>query len=695
MKSKILNVILIIVFTISGPFLKVCHTEPGKADSLRNQINKVQDGREKADILLSLGTYYYSRSDFDSCLYYSSKANELSVKLNYYEVTADSWYRMITCNIYLKSFDQAEILAEKYIDIATIQSDSLRLEKGYFIYGFLLKETGMNEMGISYSRRSTLYSGQGSDPRVVIENLRNLGILFKNISEYDSAAVYLLKALGNSEIVQDDSRTAQILNNIGDVYSLAEYYETARSYYEKALELNRRAPGKESGIALNYNNLGRLESSLQHYDKAKEYYDKSLELFTTLKDSSGIYDIYNNYGDLYYRQEKFSLAADYFRKALDGYIKSNYLLGMVTGYGNMTAVYLMEGNSKQGMAMHDSCLRLTYIIGNRDLRMDAYWNVASLFSKIGNYEQSHEFLMKFIALKDSIYDLKRTKFTYDLIVKYEKEKDAARILTLEKENLKKTIQRNFILYSSVGLILIALFGFLYLKQRAVKDKIIAAQKIRQLEEEKKLMVAKMIVEGQEEERKRIATELHDGLGVLLSATKMQFTSIMDTSPENRPVIEKAIKLLEQASGDVRKISHNMMPGLLTKLGFFEAVEDLFDNLNDAGNLEAVLEISGSQERMPENREIMLYRIVQEMVNNTLKHAQASKIKLRIDVLTDQIVMVFADNGKGFDAEKILRSETSSLGLKSIKSRVNFLSGEVDIESRPGEGVKYTIQLPVS
>jgi two-component system NarL family sensor kinase len=329
-----------------------------------------------------------------------------------------------------------------------------------------------------------------------------------------------------------------------------------------------------------------------------------------------------------------------------------------------------------------------------DLRMDAYWNFSEILYETGNYQKSHEYLLNFLAIKDSIYDLKKSQFIYDLTLKYEKEKDQARILTLEKENLKKTIQRNSILYSGLGLILLAIFIILFFRQRAVKDKIIARQKIKQLEEEKKLMVAKMMIEGQEEERKRIARELHDGLGVLLSATKMQFTAIKDVSPENRPMVDKAIQLLEQASGDVRKISHNMMPGLLTKLGFFEAVEDLFDNLNDTGNLKAILKINGSQERLPENREIMLYRIVQEMINNTLKYAEAHKIKLIINVMTDHLTMVFADDGKGFDVEKVLKSDTDSIGLKSIQSRVNFLNGEVTLESRPGEGVKYSFRVPL-
>ena len=198
--------------------------------------------------------------------------------------------------------------------------------------------------------------------------------------------------------------------------------------------------------------------------------------------------------------------------------------------------------------------------------------------------------------------------------------------------------------------------------------------------------------AQEEERKRIAQDLHDGLGVLLSAAKMQFTSIKDTRPENKPLIEKATKLLEQATGDVRKISHNMMPGLLTKLGLYEAVEDLLEDVSDTEGIDARAEITGSRDRLPENKEIMLYRIIQEMVNNTLKHAGANNISLQLQVLPDHIDIKYSDDGKGFDVKEKLASE--SIGLKGIQSRVNFLNGTVNIESKPGERTKYLIQVPI-
>ena len=284
--------------------------------------------------------------------------------------------------------------------------------------------------------------------------------------------------------------------------------------------------------------------------------------------------------------------------------------------------------------------------------------------------------------------------------KYEKEKDQAHILSLENENLFKdlrirtrTNQRNVYFFTGLGIIIIALFLFIFFRYKTKKEKIIASQKIRQLEEEKKLLAARFLVEGQEEERKRIAQELHDGLGVLLSATKMQFSTISDKSPENKALIEKASKFLDQASGDVRKISHNMMPGLLTKLGLYEALEDLFDNLADTRGLNAQIEISGIKERLPENQEIMLYRIIQEMVNNTLKHADAKQIELQINVRQEWLDIRYSDDGKGFDVEE--KQEQKTLGLQNILSRVKFLNGSVSIESSPAKGCVFIMQIPVS
>jgi signal transduction histidine kinase len=330
-------------------------------------------------------------------------------------------------------------------------------------------------------------------------------------------------------------------------------------------------------------------------------------------------------------------------------------------------------------------------------KSDILKSIYLLYEQTGEYKKAFEYQTAFLLLKDTLLDIEKTRIVSELNIKYEKEQDQAQILALEKENLQKdlnlkekTLQRNAFLYSGITVLAFATFVFLYINQKRRKDKIIARQKILQLEEEKMLLAAKSLVEGQEEERKRIANELHDGLGVLLSATKMQFSAIRDTNPENISLIKKATQLLEQATGDVRIISHNMMPGLLTRFGLYDAVRDLFDKINDEGVLEATCYIQENLERFPENQEIMLYRIIQEMVNNSLKHAQASNIRLEIILSGDKLEIIFSDNGKGFNVEEMMDSK--SLGLKSIRSRVDFLNGKLQIVSNPGQGTRYIIHV---
>jgi signal transduction histidine kinase len=135
----------------------------------------------------------------------------------------------------------------------------------------------------------------------------------------------------------------------------------------------------------------------------------------------------------------------------------------------------------------------------------------------------------------------------------------------------------------------------------------------------------------------------------------------------------------------------MMPGLLTRMGLYEALIDLFDKVNDTEEIKVATNIPGDLERLDENKEIMLYRIIQEVVNNTLKHAEAKNIEFSITKTNGNLMVNYRDDGKGFIVEEKLESKT--IGLKSIQSRVNFMNGEVNILSKHGEGTTYIISIP--
>jgi signal transduction histidine kinase len=366
---------------------------------------------------------------------------------------------------------------------------------------------------------------------------------------------------------------------------------------------------------------------------------------------------------------------------------------------NLGSVYADQGLYRKAIAYYDSGLIVLKDINAPYSLLVNYQNLSPVYKALGDYKNAFHYQSLYFNLKDSLYKLEKMETVNDLELKYQKKENEAKILGLENENLrkdvsirKKTAQRNMVTYTAFGVFIIAVFLFAYYRQRVRKNRIITQQKIKQLEEEKKLLAARSLVEGQEEERKRIAKDLHDGIGVLLSTARMQFTALKDKNPENNALVDKAGKLLEQASVDVRRISHNMMPGLLTKYGLNEAIADLFEQLDDTPGLSAKMDTNEETKRLAENQEIMLYRIVQELVNNTLKHARAKNISLILDYTGDKLGLRYADDGVGFDMGE--KTETVSIGMKCIESRVSFLGGEVNIESAKGKGLHCHIEVPV-
>ena len=486
--------------------------------------------------------------------------------------------------------------------------------------------------------------------------------------------------------------------NLGKIYLHLQDYENAKKYNIKSIQINQKL-NNLSQVALAYTNMGIIAVNEKDNAQAIEYYNKSLELNEQIGNIIGLNNLYINIGTIHVSENNYALALEYYNRALRAFREIEYKTGIVSALMYAADVHAKSGRLNKAFELYDSCILLTKETGEKEKRKEAYMHMYNTYVDVGNFKKAFEYLDKFRLLNDSIYNLEKEEIIADLSLKYEKEKDQAKILALENENLEKdldlrqrTNQRNVYLFTGSGIIFVIFFLFVFYRHKARKDRIIADQKIKQLEEEKKLLAARSIVEGQEEERKRIAKELHDGLGVLLSTAKMQFTTIKDKSPENKPLIEKATKLLEQAAGDVRKISHNMMPGLLTRFGLYEATEDLFEQLDETEGLNAGIQIIGDTRRLPENTEIMLYRIIQEMVNNTLKHAEAKNISMNMKIQPELLNIQYSDDGKGFDVEE--KIESKSIGLTSIQSRVKFLEGELSTESKPGAGVSYFVQIPI-
>lgn len=667
-----------------------------KIDSLLQNLENDKVDTTKVKTLLKISREY-SKTDPGKAMEYSNQAYNLASKLKYTSGIIDAMVEKSNDYTLTGQLDSALVFSQKAIQMSdSIKNDKRRADSYSMQAGILIRKVGPSAAREYYFKAHNLYKKIG-DSTGYMNSLNGLGIVYYKQAEYDSAIYYYIEFLRLCEKLKNEEGSGKGLVNLGTSYYELKDFTNARKYFQESIKVNEKYNNLRF-LSIAHNNLGSMAFDENNLDEAMHYYTISQEQSNKIYNVFGLAQAKNNIGNIYERRKEYDLALDYYTDAKDLFIKIPNIDGFIAAYKNIGLINERWKNYSKALEIYDSCMVLAKSSNSRTRVRELLYNIHKTYELTGDYAKAYKIQTEEVALKDSIFNESKDSQTKRLQIKYEKEKDQARILALENENLaknldlrKRTNQRNGYMYSGLGLVLIISFTFIFYRHKAIKDKVIAQQRIIQLEEEKKLLAARSIVNGQEDERKRIAKELHDGLGVLLSTAKMQFSAIKDKSPENKPLIEKATKLLEQATGDVRRISHNMMPGLLTKFGFYEAVEDLFDQINDAEGPAAEIQIEGETTRLPENIEIMLYRVVQEMVNNTLKHADAHKVSLTIKVLQDQLNIQFSDDGKGFDVSEKLESKT--IGLTNILSRVKFLNGTANVESKPGEGCTYFIQIP--
>ena len=691
--SIIVTLFVLLVFIVKESTGKIS----SDIDSLINLISIQANDTAKVNTLIIL-TRESSKTDIALASEYCDQAYRLAIDLDFASGISGSLHEKGRIYWKMGQLDTAIYLVSRAININDSLKNLRQLANAYNTFGNLLLYNQLPDTALVYIKRSNaLYQSIG-DSIGMARTLNSFGIIYKSIAAYDSAAFYYIKYLQlNEEIGFLEGMSAGLIN-LGKVYYLNKEYAKAKINYINSIEYAKKF-NRLKHISLAYTNLGMVARAEKKLDEALNYYQKSIEINKELNNLSGLAATYMNIGNIYFEREDYSKANDFYESALAIYTGMGYTKAMMDVMVNQGVVFARKNDYLKALNIYKRGLELATEIDDLYGVRNISYNIFKVYELMGDYTQAFEYQTKYYSVNDSIFNLEKAEVIADLTLEYEKEKDQARILILENEDLakdlslrKRTNQRNIYLFSGTGTIVVILFLFLFYRHKTRKDNIITEQRIQQLEEEKKLLAAKFLVEGQEEERKRIAKELHDGLGVLLSTAKMQFATIKDKSPENKPLIDKATKLLEQATGDVREISHNMMPGLLTKFGLYEATEDLFDKLNETSGLKAIIEIKGEQTRLQENKEIMLYRIIQEMVNNTLKHAEAKNILLDMNIQSETLNIKYSDDGKGFVVSEKL--ESKSFGLTSIQSRVSFLNGQVKIESIPGTGTSYFIKVPI-
>ena len=252
---------------------------------------------------------------------------------------------------------------------------------------------------------------------------------------------------------------------------------------------------------------------------------------------------------------------------------------------------------------------------------------------------------------------------------------------------KKNILNIVLIGSSAALLIISVLSYRsYRQTKKLQD-----ERIATLEKEKQLSATQALLKGQEEERNRLAQDLHDGLGGLLSGVKLQLGAMKGNlilSEEMGKTFNNALYKLDESISEMRRVAHNMMPEALMKLGLQQALQDYCDSLSESQPFALNCEFHGLEKRMEPATEIVVYRIVQELLNNTVKHSGATTILAQVIRNDNSLSITVEDNGKGFNMDDATIDR--GMGLKNIQSRVDYLKGQIDIKSAEGKGTSVHI-----
>lgn len=340
----------------------------------------------------------------------------------------------------------------------------------------------------------------------------------------------------------------------------------------------------------------------------------------------------------------------------------------------------------------------------KDLQAEIHRELHDYYNELGQAAPALTHLQAYAALTDSVYASRYDEQVSRSAALYDSEKKERRIaeqdqaLTLATaEDRRKSIQRNALIGATLALALIALLLIRSMRNRrrlAEKQKQLHDEQVDQLLGQQEMKSINAMLEGQEQERERVSKELHDHVGHLLGAIKHQLgeleEQVADVKSEQTAQYRKVTGLLDNAAGELRRISHDMAAATLNRFGLEKALMDLRDTIHINGRLRVELNTFGLERPLERGVEITVYRIIQEAVSNVLKHAGASELSIAVTHAPGRLSVLVSDNGRGFDT----RATSNGVGLANIHSRAAAMGAQVQIDSTPGKGTTISVECPV-
>jgi len=587
--------------------------------------------------------------------------------------------------------------AKKIVDSAVVLAEKTNYDfgklKSYNVLGIVYDIKGKNDSALSFYRKSIAVAVKIEDKTAIAQSYNNIGLIYWNQHQLDSALWYYNEASELFKKGNNPSGLANGYNNLGLIYDDLNDDSLSKVYFLKAFKIYNQL--KDTfGMGASYSNIGRI--FYEQADSAIHYNLIAIKFMKKVGDLYGLSRVYNNLGHAAESEKNFQKALDYFYLSLEVKKSTKDLYGIASTHKNLYSIYdSLNLASKEGF-FH---LKLAQKISEKENYMrilpQVYYNLGHYFNRLKQHDSAFFYADKWNDAYQNVFNKEKEEKISELKVTFdvERKKNQIASLTQEKkiEQLKSEKRKTIIFLLSLGFLLIVVVGVLYFinfknQQKLKHQKAITKQKEKGLS---------AIIEATENERSRIAKDLHDGVGQQLAAIKLQFGAfnkqLKNQLPINLNDVERFEKLVDNTSADVRNISHEMMPKSLQDNGLIKAIEQLLENTLKPAAIHYNFEHFGLEVRLKKKLELALFRILQELLKNIINHANAKEVAVQLINNKKSVIFIVEDNGIGMEKGK----KTNGIGLLSLKSRVSDIKGEINFEPSPISGTLVTLRIPLT
>ncbi len=674
-----------LIFILSGN-LTAGNSE--QVDSLEKQLFNNTSDAEKINILESL--IYLSYSNPDKCIEYAGMELELSKKNNMPESQINS----LNCLGYLhkvkgnynkaleyllKSYELSKYLESGNSDLSYKLAVSVAAQEVGDTYDYLYDF----KSALKFYNISLEINKKYNFKEEMVKSYYNIGCLYHKFKYYQKAVEYLYEAL---KVDKDNSIMKGRINvATGDIYLDWGMNDDAMENYYYAYNTGKIFNDKEV-LLHSISKIGLINFKTDKTDEAINNFEKSLVFAKEVQDSLAVINSLSLLGECYLHNNSLDKAFYYFNESLKLSEEKNIESKISNNLHYIGRLDFEWQNYRESINNLKKSLDIALKIDFIEVMQKDYEFLSEAYLALNDYENAFEYHVLYTNLKDSLFNEVTHEQVTEIQTKYETEKKEQEIKSLiqDKKIQMLEIQKNktkmySIVMISVLFVIITSLGINTYRKKQTKRKLFL-----------------QTIDTEEKERRRYSQDLHDGLGPLLSSVNLYILNVLNLMKEEDvkeiKLLERANELLENAIDDTKSIANNLTPRVISECGLFTALKLFFEKINSSGKIEIIYTINNEGKKLDETIEIILYRAILELVNNTIKHAGAEIIEININVKEKELSINYKDNGKGFDFEKTISNKKRGLGITNIINRINSIDGSCEFDSKTGKGTSVKINL---